>query len=328
MDSRGQYDEFDLRNYIHVIFKRRNLLLMIFFCTVTGTAIVNFFRPEVYEASALVLVSPLANQKFVISLGTHVALMESGIVLDRTIKKLDLTDRNGKPLLTDDLLGKIAIKQEEKTNIFRFSARDKDPLMAVNLANVWAREYIQYSQEFASGEIKGMDDLDVNRSLIVKRNLAEAQQKVADFRDHYKIDIVQAELSMEKEKLNTLKEDLLNAQINRSKTGHLQEDIASLQKNIYEVAGTLNQKQIEFEQLTLELSIYKKAYYDLFLNVEETPMSKVAALEEVNLVSAAYQPRWPVSLHKRKNIMQVGIISLMAGLFLVFFMEWFGKKSY
>ena len=237
MDILGRFDEFDLRDYIKLILKRRKLILNIFLCAVIGTTIVCLLMPKVYEATALILISPSkietainasnlftknaqedlsASPKPTLSLETHKVLLESSAVLERVIRRLNLVDQNGKPFLADDLLRKkmISLKEDEQTNIFQLYATDKDPLLAMNLANVWAQEYIQYSRELISGEIKGVGDFVEDQFTIAKKNLVQAEQNEATFKDRYKIDLMQAELTLKKNKLNSSKNDLLNMQSN------------------------------------------------------------------------------------------------------------------
>jgi succinoglycan biosynthesis transport protein ExoP len=425
MDTQGQYDEFDLRNYINVIVKRRKLISMIFFCAVIGTAIVDLFMPKVYDATALILIVPSkiepsfetsnlfinavkadlsASQKPRLSLETHKVLLGSSAVLGRVINKLNLVDSHNKPLLVDDLLRKISLTQEEQTNVFRLSVRDKDPSLAMSVANVWAQEYVQYSQELISGEIKGVGDFVEDQFATAKKNFVEAEQKIAAFKEGYKIDLAEAELTMKKGKLNSLKADLLNTQVNikiredllkelkvqivnqgqfivtskaitddalwqqsaqdkglsdldkmklksesvnpiyqdlkkrsidteigldtdHSKIIYLQEDISLMENDINDSEKIFDQKQIDFDQLNMELAACKQTYDNLSVKIEEARMGKAAELGEVKFVSTAYQPQHPVTSNNKKNIMQTGIIGLMVGLFMALFSEWYWKKN-
>ncbi len=230
MDSQKQDDEFDLRNYVRVIIKRRKLILRTFLGFILCAVIVSFLMPKTYKATALILVAPSKIQtsldasnlsldrsgktKDTLSLQTHEMLIKSDVVAQRVIDKMHLTYRNGRPFSAYDLLKEISVTQKDMTSVIELSVKDSDPVLAMNLANVWAREYTQYSQELISGEIKGVSDFVVDQFAIARKNLENVEAKLSAFRDEYKTDLMLAELNMKKSKLNTYKTGLLDAQVN------------------------------------------------------------------------------------------------------------------
>lgn len=229
--SNQEYEEqeIDLRDYIEVIIKRRKIILIIFLVSVIVTGIYSVLIPNVYKATASLMITPskteslflstqtLAResliQKPVISLGTHKSLLISNIVLERIGNKLNLTDKSGNKLLPEDLSDKLNIKETKETNIIQLEVQDTDPKSAKEIANTWAREYIIYNMELISGEVKGTGDFIAGQFEITKQNLVQYEEKAKDFKGKYKIDIMRAETDIKKTNLNGYKKELMEIEI-------------------------------------------------------------------------------------------------------------------
>ncbi len=243
-------DEINLRDYINVILKRKKIILTVFFVSIITTAVFSLMMPKVYQATTLIMIVPSkiqvaisstqvasldgqqktgTGERSTISLPTHKELLKSGIVLERIIDKLKLSDGAGKSLIPDDLSKRLNINEAKETSILRLEAKDTNPKKAQELANIWAQEYIKYNQELISGEVKGAGDFITDQFEISKQNLTQAEEKVNDFKDKYKLDLMRAELNMKKAKLNNDKNELIeSATVLKTKD----DDLAELKKEI------------------------------------------------------------------------------------------------
>lgn len=224
--------EINLRDYINVIVKRKKIILTVFFVSVITTAILSFFIPKVYQATASIMILPskagavdifslpmekkegklgeYVAQKSTLPFPTHKVLLKSDIVLERVINRLKLTNKSGKSLIPDDLSKRLDVKEVKETNILQLKTEDNDPRMAKEIVNNWLQEYIRYNQEFISGEVGGTGDFIVGQFEIAKQNITQAEEKVKDSQHKYKIDLMRAELDIKKRKLNYEKEELGN----------------------------------------------------------------------------------------------------------------------
>ena len=92
---------------------------------------------------------------------------------------------------------------------------------------------------------------------------------------------------------------------------------------------TINQREFELTQLTRQVDIYKRTYDSLSAKIEEARIVKAIQLGEVKIVSPAIEPKHPIRPKKKQNVFISGIVGLMAGIFLAFFMEYwqFPKKE-
>jgi len=422
-------DEINLRDYINVIIKRKKLILAIFLVSVITTAIVSIMMPKVYQATAFIMIVPskiqtalsptppvsfdvqqktgtgeYLGQGLAISLPTHKALLKSNVVLERIIDRLKLTDAAGKTLTPDDLFKRLNIKETKETNILQLEAEGNNPKKAQELANAWTQEYITYSQEFISGDVKGTGDFITDQFAIAKQNLTQAEEKVKDFKDKYKIDLMQAELDIKKGELNNYKKELMELEMtlktkgdnlaelkkeilkqdkfiivskaitddalwqneDKEKTSvdldkkklrseevnpiyrdletrkvnteieinttkprleYFKKSVGLIEAEINDSEKIINQREFELTQLNRQVDIYKRTYDNLSNKTEEARIAKAAQLGEVKLVSPANEPKYPIKPNKRNEVAISGIISLMFGIFLAFFMEYWEKSK-
>ncbi|MBT9130705.1 MAG: Tyrosine-protein kinase ptk [candidate division WS2 bacterium] len=228
-------DEINLHNYIEVLIKRKKIILSVFFIFIITTAIVSLYLPKVYQSTTSIMITPSRVQALLspadasldiegrtsagvtlqpaISLSTHKTLLRASPVLEKVIDKLRLTDKLGQPLIFDDLIKRLNVKEITGTNILQLEAKDNDPKMAREITNAWAQEYIKYSGELISGTVKGAGDFVTEQFEIVLESLTRAEEKIKEFKNKYRLDLMQAELSIKKEKLKREKEELINSGI-------------------------------------------------------------------------------------------------------------------
>lgn len=409
--------EINLRDYIDVIIKRKKVILSIFFASVILASIASFMMPKVYQGTALIMITPsrvqnvlsleqisLAGQKPTLSLETHKILMKSTVVINRIIDELQLVDGTGKGILPENLSKQLNVKNTKDTNILQLNAMADSPKRAQELANTWAQEYERYNQALITGEIKGTGDFVAGQFEIAKQNLIEAEEKVNDFKDKYKVDLMKAELDMKKTKLNESKKELMGLEIAlktkedslkelkkefakqekfivvskaitddalwqksskeesagdldkkklkseeinpiyrdletrivnteielntlRPKFEYLKQSVISGEKEINELEKIVNQKELELVQLNRQVEIYKKTYDNLSNKIEDARIAKTAQLGDVKIVSPATESRQHISPNKRQNVIFAGMLSLMLGVFLAFFMEFLEKSK-
>ena len=210
-------DEIDLMDYIKVIVRRRKIILTIFILCVTATAVISLLMPKVYQSSALIM---FMNKSPKDSLSAQKELLKSNAVLENIVKRLKLTDSSGKPAGPLDIFSKLKAEKVRKGNLIRLKAQDSDPGIAQKLADTWAEEYIKYSQKL----IESPNNFLIGQFENAKRNLSQAEDKIRNFKNKYSIDLMQADLSMKKNKLNSGRKELMNLELSlKDKKDYLKE---------------------------------------------------------------------------------------------------------
>jgi len=228
-----QEDEIDLREYVKVIIKRKKFIISFVAIAVIASVVFALMTPKAYKATATIMITPSAVQSALspnkslwdsqkpdattgeasssplgISIATHVDLLKSNIVLGKTIAKLGLKEASGKEMDVEALLGKLNIKKTVGENIINLEVTDVNPQEARDIANAWAEQYVEYSQELISGEVNGIGDFVMNQFEAAKKNLFKAEEAVNSFNKEYKLDLMNAELTMKKGELNSYKTEL------------------------------------------------------------------------------------------------------------------------
>jgi uncharacterized protein involved in exopolysaccharide biosynthesis len=418
-----QEDEINLYDYLKTIAKRKRLIIGLFLASIIITAVASLLMPRVYQATIHIMIMPshlratpspaeifldirrteAATDAPIIPIPTHQSLLESNTVLEMIIDRLKLTDHLGKPLTPDSLNEQLNVEEIKGTNILRLEVEENLPGRAKEIANAWAEEYLKYSHKLISGKVGSAGDFVIRQFEIAKDNLVRSEKTLKDFNNKHVVDLMQAELNIKKNKLNTEKEKYLNLglilktkedslkelkkqikneerfivvskaitddillwqieagkgdiknladrklrseeinplyqdlrtriantviEINtlKSKSDHLEKSIESTRKEIDELTKVVNQRVFELTQLNRQVAIHKETHDSLAIRLEEARIVKAMELGDAMIISPAFEPESPIRPNKGLNIALAGVISLFAGIFLAFFMEFIQK---
>ena len=211
-------NEIDLRQYVHILVKRRKLIIGIFLIAVISAAIVSLLLPKAYEASASIMVTPskiqsvlsparlfldpgkeqqgeYAVQKPTISIPTHRTLLKSTAVLQEVIDRLKPTGKPDEDLAIEGFSERLEVESSEETNILSLSVKDRDPGRAKEAVNIWAEEYVKYSQKLIGGEILGSGRFVLEQVKRAEDDLAKADAAVKDFDVKERLSLMEIELA-------------------------------------------------------------------------------------------------------------------------------------
>lgn len=137
-----------LADYLGVLWRRKWLVLLALVLAPATALALSLSKTELFEASADVLLtgtltgatSPLAS--------THVEIASSPIVARRVLRATEVTERSAGELTSAASFGMVG-----DADVFRISITDRDPDLAVMLANEYARQYIRYKTELSTSFI-------------------------------------------------------------------------------------------------------------------------------------------------------------------------------
>lgn len=233
---------------INIIIKRRKVILTIFLVSVIAAAVITSLQTRIFRTTTTIMILPSriqaslspmqisldANQQMrggmymrgrpTISLPTHKVLLKSNVVLGRVANRLKSSDKSGKGLSSDMRLGILKVNAIKRTNILQLVVENSDPKLAMEIANAWAQEYVLYSHEIISGEVKDKGDFIAKQFDIAKQNLVKAEKRVKDFKDKHRIGSARAELDIKTAKLRNYKKELMGLAIEiKTKEDTLQE---------------------------------------------------------------------------------------------------------
>jgi polysaccharide biosynthesis transport protein len=143
------------------------------------------------------------------------------------------------------------------------------------------------------------------------------------------------ERKLRSEEINPIYRDLetriVNTEIDlntlKAKADYIRKAQAGIEIEIDKLSESISQKDFEFIQLERQMSIYKRTYDNLASKIEDVRIIKAAQLGETRLISPALEPTSPTGPNKKLNITIAGMLSLMLGMFLAFFMEFWQKSK-
>ncbi|HLB74206.1 MAG TPA: Wzz/FepE/Etk N-terminal domain-containing protein, partial [Sedimentisphaerales bacterium] len=184
-------DEIDLRQYVQVLIKRKKLIIGTLLIAVILSAIAGLLLPKVYKASALIMVTPMP----AISIPTHQTLLRSAAVLQEVINRLRLAGKLDEDLSLAEFSQNFEVKSTEQTNVLSLSVKDRDPARAKEAADIWADEYVKYSQQLIGEETLGSGEFVLEQFKRAEDDLAKADAAVRDFDAKERLSLMNIELA-------------------------------------------------------------------------------------------------------------------------------------
>lgn len=322
--------EINLREYIDVIVKRKKLIIAIFFVSIVATAVISFITPKVYEVSMVIEVPTLGvtdtgNPIFIDSPDNIKAKIGEGIFNLSVVNALKLDPQKTRI--------ELKVSEPQDLTLLRLSINEpeNEKELGAKILNQFFNELVDFYKNSVQTK---KDDIDKQISLISNR--------IKDENDSIKLNEENFKIleSREKEVTNEVKNIKVNTEKLLAKRDTLLEkrvqadDVESLlysnaiQQNIVYVAQLNN--QLAYLDIKKDSTVNDiKSLQDEIakLNIEMQQLkTKQEAIRNVNLIQEPQALLTP-SPSKKKNIVLAGILSLMAGTFLAFFMEFLEKTK-
>lgn len=105
------------------------------------------------------------------------------------------------------------------------------------------------------------------------------------------------------------------------------EMVDKLEGQVKVLKVAINEKKARLTELNRQLGVCKSAYATLASKIEEARIAKAMELGEVKVVSTAFEPRYPIAPRKKLIVAIAGVVSLMLGVFMAFFLEFWQKNE-
>ena len=173
MEDKAEYhDDVNLLDYLNILNKHKNLILLIIVVSLIITGIVSFLSPKIYQSRALIMhVSKVQEQSSINSIAAQfgitptqssnvaeiVALLNSNILMDKVIKKHDLTNvllskKHKKKKEKEQIWATIRLlkkhiykaRENKREGVIELSAEYKDPEIAAKILTYILKELTDY----------------------------------------------------------------------------------------------------------------------------------------------------------------------------------------
>ena len=345
-------EEVDLRDYWHIIQKRRWTIIAFFIILVTTVTIGTFKMEPVYKATTQILIER-ENPKilsfeevYAIDSGktdyyqTQYKLLKSRTLAKIVFAKLALSSSPDFENAKDPIgvfLKRIDIEPVRNSRLVNLSFHGSEPEKTALAANTLADSYIEQNLEVKLSASKYAvnwlsERLDTLKDKVKKADLA--LQKYME--ENNIVSLPTVEGTLKKDLIETLKEKqvVLETQLaelskrykdKHPKTIRMKAELHSVKEKLdYHTTETLglNRKAIQYGTLKREAESNREMYNILLKRAKETSLSEGLQTGNIRVVDAAEVPIKPFRPRKKRNILLASIIGLIGGIGLAFFFEY------
>lgn len=132
-----------LKEIFKIVGKRLGLITFLTILAITIAGVLSFqVMTPVYQSSTEILVTHSQTESGLLTdqnietdlqlINTYSGIIKSPVILDQVVQEMNLN------ITTDELIEKITVSNVEQSQIVTITVQDKDPLMAVDIANTTA----------------------------------------------------------------------------------------------------------------------------------------------------------------------------------------------
>ncbi|MBW4424468.1 MAG: polysaccharide biosynthesis tyrosine autokinase [Nostoc desertorum CM1-VF14] len=326
-----------------LIVKRRWLLIAIIIGSIFGlTSLVTFSRKPIYEAEGKLLfnkqngVSSLTGVNEQLGqlsgvtnlsnpLETEAEIIRSNPIARKTIAELQLKDKLGQPLETDNFLRNLKIKSIRGTDILQLSYRSVDPEQATIIINRLMSVYLQSNIRANRSEATAAREF-LNKQLpLVEVKVIEAEAAQRRFKEKYQIVSLEEEAVEGVKRLNELSSQTtqLRAQLvdARTRSGALQNQLALNTRQAMALSTLSQSKAVqqvlsEYQKVQDELAVERSRFTDdhpvitSLLNKEQALKEQLEGRVTQTLGSSQPVPEQDLQIGELKQTLTANLVQV------------------
>ena len=264
-NSKKISEEISIRELIETVWKGKVIIAIVTVIAVLFSFVISFFvLSEQYEAETVLMVtineiattnmediSGIINNLTkmpIMTMETYIEQTKSPIVLENTIKKLELKDAAGNHISASSLSGTIIVTNIQGTNLLSIKVNNQDPEMAMKIANTMSQFFIELMTKNSKDNSQKVADLLEKQLSIEEQNIKEKTQALAEYwSKNGDIDLLKSELEMLVCQIGEYEEDLRNTDT------QISSDMAAL-KILESASKTQDNAQIEDYDFNVDIS--------------------------------------------------------------------------
>jgi polysaccharide biosynthesis transport protein len=282
-DNYKEQDSINFQQY-WLILKRRWLPSAVVVSSIVGiTALITFQQKPIYETEGKLLfnksnkISALAGLSAGIGdlsgvtnlsnpLETESEIIRSYPLLERTITKLNLKDKRGKPLKVDSFLKSLKVKSVKGTDILMLTYRSTNPEEAANVVNSLMTDYLENSKNNSTAETRAAREFLSKQLPEVEAKVAKAEADVRRFKDENNVVSLEEEAKVGVESMKGLANQITQGQAAivdaNTRSSALQKQLSLTTKQAVELSSFsqspgVQQVLVEYQKAQLELAVAK-----------------------------------------------------------------------
>ncbi len=345
----------NIQDYIHVIIRRRGVILTFFTVLVCTVLIGTLKQKPVYEATSVIQIeksSPrVTSIQEVAPMGvsddyraykdyyeTQYKLLQSSTLMRNVAEAVGLNKdipREGKkedPV--KKLLKAIRIMPIKNSQLVEIIAENTDPKMSARIANAVAEEYIQYNLERNINTAGAAAEWLTREIDEQKQKLSKAELALQKYREANNINILPqvrmgGEQAAEQVKAEYARaQALLDSYAERYTEEHpkmveLKSQISSLRNKIQGMEDVdSGSKTMEYRTLEREADNSRRMYETLLTRLREIDVTSTININNVSIVDRAEVPEKPAKPSLILNMVLAVMVGLVMGIALGFFIDY------
>ena len=297
-----------LKDYIDIV-RKRGWIVLIALILATCYGIFSFLvSPDIYRAKAT------------ITSGQHIFL-RSRTLAERVVKSLNLSES------PEQLLGRMKVISQ-KGNVVDIIATGNGPAKTANVANMWAREYIELITKEKSSVFKRNADNLEKQLGDVSRSTLDAEMILTEFTKKYpqvakgegRIGTLEKQISQVEKDIQALS---TKYSMDHPRMSFLNSQLETLKKQLTQERDKLSpfqEQAAQYRELQRRIEIQKDIYNDLLGRIRKVQAYARAVRPDIRIVDKAPVPQKPLS--KKGKIPRAALIGLLFSVFICFVMEY------
>lgn len=323
--------EINLRECIDVIIKRKALILAVFFVSIIAVAVISYATPKSYETSILIEppvigINDSGGPIFADSPLSIKARIDAGAFDSNIIKTLELNPQKTKFNLIvsqpkDSTFLKIGLKEPESSKELGIKILNQ----VLKEINNFYKTAVEFKKNDIDRRVSVISNRVKNADNLIKLN--EESLKIIEGREKGLIGEVK-DTRTNTEQLLIKRSVLLEKKIPG-------DDISSLlytniiQQNISyynQLNNQLAEIKTKKENMSNAIKTLQNEINDSSIEIEKLKSAK-ESIRNINLITAPQVLSKPIGPGRRKAVILAGILSLMFGTLLAFFIEFLEKSK-
>lgn len=296
-----QEEEIDLREYIHVLLKRKGIVILIFLIAVITAALVSYFvLKPVYEANTVITVSkPKIGNSIVSepSLEDYKNLITDNTLKEELIQKLNL-DKPPLELPSYELNQMLTIELPKGTNLIKMNLQASNPKLTKDIINTWATLFVEKNKRLYFNEVT-KTKIDIEEKFkLAEQEFFEIEETLMKFNETDNVETIEDEIKYKIIKISSFESRLIDIQLSLEKEIAKKEQIITaineqgkiikLNKSIVDdqffqqLIPNITDANLKIANLTYTSEVTNPIYYNLAQQLISTNISINSLIAEEN----------------------------------------------
>ena len=329
-------EEMSLQDYVRVVRKRKWTVFAVIIIALLAVLIINFFMPPVYKATTTILISQSGAQQAIFGGVEGYSIFEGadGIETQIEILKSYSIAQGVAETLPADIFEKVQAENFEKKkesfgwliNILdRLYSKIKNAVASIIVVNKDKNNNIEFESHLKDTikQIRGS----ITVKTVKNTNMIEIScennnpELAAEIANTIAAVFVDKSLIINRSKASEVKKFIEEQLLEKEKELNEEEEKLQYERSLEK----LPDQELRLVRLERAVKVSENIYLILLEKYQEARINEVMEFRDIRIIDKALTPDGPIKPRKMLNLAIGGILGLMLGVMLAFFMEEWNK---